>query len=240
MNTGELENIWSQQGDYGHPKNVLSLDEIKEATLAFSSEHISSGQRTIIFDLAYKGLVLTGYLILISIGILTPVKLVVTLLIVASLSYLIFRNFVLNRGFISINDANPVIDVLEKRYDVLNQYYREFLFNTSITNPLFVFAGFQFYDLFRYGEDRFYELVNDPVIYLFLLLAFLIPYAAQSITYSRLIKEMEQILNLDIDEVEQEVTLIKLYAKRRARRVIFATAALLGSVILLILIINLL
>lgn len=240
MNTKELELIWSRQNESGFYETPLSLHEIQKTTLEFSSERVSSGQRTILFDTIYKGLVLTGSVILIFIGELTPFKLALSVLILACLLYLIYRNGVLNRLLGSINDANPIIDVLKQRYDILNRFYREFLFSSSITHPLFVFTGFQFYYFFRYGKGQFDQIISDPVTYVFLTLAFLIPFVTQRVTYSQLINEMEQILSIEIEEVEQELKVIEFQAKRRARKVIFTTITLVGITILLILIINLL
>lgn len=238
MNTKNFESIWNQQDESKVFEDILSLDEIRETTVAFTSDRVSSGQRTILFDTIYKWLVLAGNILLISMGAFTPLRLSVSILIVACLAYLIYRNRVLDRGFELIDEANSVIDVLQQRYAMLNRFYREFLISSSVTHSLFVFTGFQFYHFLRYGESRFDQIINDPVIYAFLGVAFFIPFLAQRITYSRLIGEMKQILALEVDEVEQELKAIEIQSRNQARKVIYTTIALLGFALLFILIIR--
>lgn len=240
MNTEQLETVWDQQNDPGYLENALSLEEIQKRTDEFSTQSLTSGQRTVIFDSAYKALVLSGNIILIAIGIATPVKLTVWILVITSLAFLLYRNIQIKQLFTSINESDPVIDVLQKRYDMLNRYYREFLFSSSITHSLFVLTGFQYYNLFRYGQDRLLQIMNDPVMYLFLLVAFFIPFITQRITYARLMDEMEQVVKLDIDEVEQQLKIIELQSKRRARKVVYATVSLIGLALLILFILKLL
>ncbi|NGP76855.1 hypothetical protein G3570_09440 [Balneolaceae bacterium YR4-1] len=240
MNTEQLESVWDQQNDPGYLENALSLKEIQKRTNEFSTQSLTSGQRTVILDSAYKALVLSGNIILIAIGIATPVKLTVWILVITSLAFLLYRNIQIKQLFTSINESDPVIDVLQKRYDMLNRYYREFLFSSSITHSLFVLTGFQYYNLFRYGQDRLLQIMNDPVMYLFLLVAFFIPFITQRITYARLMDEMEQVVKLDIDEVEQQLKIIELQSKRRARKVVYATVSLIGIALLILFIIKLL
>lgn len=233
MNIEELENIWSRQESTAH-KNEFSLDEIEEATLKFSSEPISSGKRMIRFDSIFKGIVMAAYLLLIPLGSITPVRISVIVLILLCLSYLMYRNYKLKYCFASINEAKPIIEVLQQRYDGLKRYYSEFIFSFSITNFFLVFAGFQFYLFFRYGEDRFYQLVQDPVIFLFLVAAFLIPFVAYKVLYAGLVNEMERLLDLQIDEVDQQLNIIELQAKRRNRKVILATLTMIGLALFII------
>lgn len=238
MNTNDIESIWSQQDESTEFEDILTLEEVRETTVAFTSDRVSSGQRTIRFDTIYKGLVLAGNILLISMGAFTVLRLSVSVLIVACLAYLMKRNRVLDRGFELIDEAYSVIDVLQQRYAMLNRFYREFLISSSVTHALFVFTGFQFYHFFRYGEGQFDHIISDPVIYAFLGLAFIIPFMAQRITYSRLIGEMKQILALEVNEVEQELKAIEIQSRNQARKVIYTTIALLGIALLIILIIR--
>ena len=233
MNTTDLEMLWKSQEEPGRNPSSMSMEEIRQATMQFSSENISASQRLVIFDMLYKIAVLAGYAVLLFLGETGIGKLIFTATAMLCLVYLVVRNRSLGKRLQSINEAEPVLTVLQKRYDALLVFYPEFFFNSAITNPLFVFAGFQFYHFFRYGEDRFHALLTDPVTYIFLFLAFIIPYIAQKVNYGWVIGEMENILDLEINELEQELRVIKIQAAKRRRRVIFSIITLLGLGLLL-------
>jgi hypothetical protein len=238
MSTIDFEITWRNQNVTDAEQASLSLEEIKETTLNFSSENISSGRRLVIFDSLYKSVVLTGYLFLLLMGTLTSAKVIFTVSVAFCFIFIMFRNRTLYKQLLSIDETGPVIPVFKKRYDALQVFYPEFFFNSSLTSPLFVFAGFQFYHLLRYREDGFFQLLSDPVTYVFLILAFIIPYIAQRMNYSEVQEEMESILDLDFRELEDKLEVIRIRTKRRRRRIIFMILALLGSALLLTLLIS--
>lgn len=230
MSSIDIEMIWNQQVDLDQQ---LKLHEIRETTESFSSEQISASRKTVLFDTSYKSVVLIGYIVLLALGVFSIGKLVLTSSVVASLIYLIYRNRLLSSQLHNIDESDPVISVLQQRYNAIMAFYPEYFFSSSIIHPLFVFAGFQFYHLFRYGEDRFNELLSDPVTYLFLLMAFVIPYVTIKMVYSWIIQGMEKLLDPEITESEQEMTIIKLKATERRRNVITGILAFLGLALFL-------
>ncbi len=232
MSSTNFEMIWKNQLD-DLSDHQMSLEEIRETTLSFSSDDISGSQKLVNFDTAYKGFVLTGYISLIFIGTLSFAKLLLTTVIITILICLIYRNRSLSQRLTSINESEPVMEVLRKRYDAIIAFYPEYFFNSSFTSPLFLFAGFQFYHLLRYGEDRFTELIADPVIYIFLILAFIIPYFAFKKTYSEIIQQMNKLLNPEINEIEQEINVIKIRTSRSRWKVISGILVALGLTLML-------
>jgi len=233
MSAKDIEHIWNDQDASNDENGSVSLNQIRETTVRFSAENILSGRKLIIFDTVYKSLVLAGYIILLVIGTVSTAKVIFTASMILCLAYLIYRNRKLYADITDINESEPVMSVLKKRYDALLVFYPEYFYNSSITNPLFVFAGFQFYHIFRYGEDGFSTLLSDPVTYIFLGLAFIITYIAQKVSYKWMIDEMENILDMDHTELEEELRIIRIETQRRRRRIIFIFTSLLGLALLI-------
>jgi len=233
MSGKNIEQIWEDQSGKEKKPETMSEDEIRETTLMFSSRNVSSSRRLIWFDSIYKIVLIGAYLTLLIIGTLSTAKVFFSVSMVFCLSYLIFRNQKLHVSLTGINESDPVISVLQKRYDAILVFYPEFFINSSVTQPLFVFAGFQFYHFFRYGEDGFYRLLSDPVTYLFLILAFVIPYVAQKMSYRWMINEMDSILDTDYSELEEKFRVTRIKAQRRRRLIIFMLISFLGLALFL-------
>lgn len=236
MSTYDIEHIWNDESGQQRRSMSLSEEEIREATLRFSSQNITGNRRLIQFDSIYKSAVLGAYLILLLIGPLSTAKILFTVSMILCLAYLILRNHKLHVRLTGINDSDPVISVLQKRYDALMGFYPEFFIHSAVTHPLFVFAGFRFYHFFRYGEDGFSRLLSDPVTYLFLILAFIIPYAAQKLSFRRMLTEMESIMDPEYNDLEEELKIIRIKTQRRRRKMIYMLMSFIGLVLLLTLI----
>ena len=234
MDDLEIQNIWNKS-NYNEEHARFSLNELRAFRAKFSGSTTSSTRWLITFDSIYKITLIIAYLTLIFLGGFTLVKAALSSLVVLLLSITTHYNKTLNAQLNAIDESKNVVSVLKSKYTFLQRFYREFLFTSSITNPIMVLAGFQFYQFFKYGEDKLIVLLHDPVTYVFLILAFLIPFIVQKINYAQELRDLKTIISIDNDDEKEEIKLIQLKRKRKTRQIVFILLLLIGLAALLIL-----
>lgn len=239
MSDHQFEKIWSEQSNTLTENVTISLNELQEKTLRYSSENLSASKKLIVFDTIYKLVVFIGYVILLLIGTASIEQALFTATISVVFLLLLIRNRTLHSQLLEVNESGPVLSVLNNRYKAVLVFYPEFYFNSSVTNPLFVFAGFQFYHFFKYRENGFFQLISDPVTYIFLILAFTIPYLVQKYSYKTMVKDMETIIDLDVDEQQQHLELIRQKVQKKRRKIVFTILMALGTTLMFILLMRL-
>ena len=235
MSRPEIEQIWHNDQRAVEGGNWLSVEELRAFRKNYSKKIARSNRGILLLDSIYKMIVIVAYILLLLIGKITMLKAGMTGLVVSGLSLLLFKNKLLLRSIDELDRSKDVIHVLKAQYGFLNRFYREFLFIGPVTNPFFVLAGFQFYHFFSSGQDRLPELLSDPVTYIFLVLAFVIPFIAQKITYTKELNELEQFIAIELADAVDEVSLIGLQARKRARQVLYLLLILTGSFLLFVL-----
>lgn len=239
MSDHQFEKLWSEQSNTLTKNETISLNELQEKTLRFSTENLSASKKLIVFDTIYKLVVFIGYLILLLLGTTSIEQVIFTAAISIVFLLLLIRNRTLHSQLLEVNESGAILSVLNNRYKAVLVFYPEFYFNSSVTNPLFVFAGFQFYYFFKYGKNGFFQLISDPVIYIFLILAFFIPFMVQKYSYKTTVRDMETLIDLEIDEEEQKMKLIRLNVQKKQRKIIFSVLVALGTTLMFILLMRL-
>lgn len=235
MNELEIEQIWEKQKGFDFNGRKVSLEEIQNFRTSYPSRVRTAKHRVLLFDSIYKALVIaTAWIIFLLIGEITLLNLSLTLLISIGLTVLITRNIQLKRIFESIDLSGDLISVLKEQYRFLHRFYNEFVISSAVTNPFFVLAGFQLYHFIKYRQDNLAFILTDPVTYIFLILAFAIPFVTQRKTYGTELEELENIINIEVEEVSQEVTLVRIYEKRKSRFILFLLLIVTGILLLLI------
>lgn len=226
MNKDIIDEIWQRQELPSYQR--FSIDDIKSYKENLSTGIVSSRLRLIRFDSITKTVVMTGYIALLFIGNFTILKLGLTGLVVIGGILLILRNRKLRNKINRLDTSKDVLGLLIDKYTTINQYYNEFILSYSFTNPFLVLAGFQFYQLYKYHADKLDILLTDPVIYLFLLAAFLVSYLPQRVLYTKELKELEYILDSKDDETSEKIQMIRIKQRRRLYVLVFTLIALIG------------
>ncbi|MBK8965579.1 MAG: hypothetical protein R3D58_21705 [Saprospiraceae bacterium] len=230
----ELEQIWNRQRVSDNERDWISREALRTFRKRYAMGIMLPKYRLLVFDSVYKAIVVLGYVCLFCIGELTLLKAGTTILISGAMGLLILKNFRLKKAIQNLDTSQDIIRTLKEQYRLLYRFYREFLPIGSMTNPFLVLAGFQYYHLLKYQEDGLVLLLHDPVIYIFLVLAFVVPFVVNKITYAAELKELEQLIDIGLDEVSKEIDLIRIKEKKRARRILFSLLVLIGLLTLLI------
>jgi len=230
----DIQELWDQTKRTKEENSKFSVQEIAIFRKKYSSGASLATQRLINFDTVLKLIIVMAYSALLFLGGLSLLKVSLSLISIGLLAFLAAKNFTLKSQLNTLNESLDIISVLKSKYDFLSRFYREFLLITSITNPFLVLAGFQIYLYLKTGEDRLQLLLADPVTYVFLGLAFIIPFVAYRITFNKELKSLEEIIDIDINEVNDEIRLINVKRKKKFRQIIFVILALTGLLALLI------
>jgi len=236
MDDLEIQNIWNENKGLHDSGVRYSISDIKKFREERSRQSSDSTGRLIIFDSGYKTLIAMGFLAQLFLGQPSFLKLGISVVAISFLAFLIVNNQTLKIQLNRIDESMDVTNVLKHKFKFLSRFYREFLFITSISHPLFILVGFQFYQFFKYGEDRLMTLLLDPVTYLFLTLGFIIPLGAQRIGYQQQLHELDEIMDSGLDEVNADIKMIKMRAQKRTRIIVFSILLLAGLLALLVLV----
>jgi len=227
MNDWEIQNIWNNANS--NAENVrFSLNEIKQFRKSYSNKTTILAHRLIVYDTGYKILIIAAYFCLLFLTGISWLNVGLSAALIGLLLFLVSKNYSLNSQLKRIDESGDVFGVLKLKYDFLSRFYREYIVTQSITHPLFVLAGFQFYQFFKYSEGRLKMLLTDPVTYIFLVLAFIIPFYAQRLTYAKELHDFEEILDIGFNEESDEIKIMRLKRKKKARLIIYIIVILIG------------
>lgn len=230
----ELEQIWNRQLVSDKENDWLSREALGAFRTRYAAGVMRPKHRLLVFDIIYKAIVVLGQVVLLFIGEISLFKAGITILISGGMALLMVQDFRLKSAIQSLDTPRDLISTLKEQYRFLQRFYREFLPIGSITHSFLVLVGFQFYYFFKYQEDGLVLLLQDPVTYVFLLLAFVVPFVVNKMTYTAELKELEQIIDIGLDEVSSEIDLIRIKEKNRARRILFVLLALAGLLALFV------
>jgi Ca2+/Na+ antiporter len=235
MKEDKLKEIW-QQGENDRPKYTLA--EIAAYREQKSKDTTRNLRLEVLFSTGYKSVVALGILILL---FLIPgqlnIQLIMAILLLCTLG-LIALDFRYLKKVNQINETGTIMETLQQKLRLLQTEYRQFLFWGALTNPLFILTGFFYYFLFKYGEITMESPWEDPVLYGFLLIGYLIALLAALPGYRMRIAEVRECME-DMDE--QYMASRKIVEQKKQKRRFFIVAAILvlgGILFLLILLLR--
>ncbi len=230
----DILKLWNNGENRIKSTPKYSLEEIAQYRQQQSSESSSSTNRILLFDIIYKLIVGIGIAILLFISNYDLPGVILSVSSLVLFGLLIIKNLFLRRELLNIDESGSVIEVLKQKYKFHTKYYGQFIFLNSITHPFFVFTGFQFYHLLKYEENRLFQLINDPVTYVFLIVAFIIPYISQRLVYKQQIQELKDIIHSTQDQADDIILINKTKILKRKRTIIFSLLLLIGILVMLL------
>jgi hypothetical protein len=234
----DIKKIWEKANERETPEKKYSLAEIQLLHKKKSRQVSKSSRLGILFDIILKCAVMIElFYLLIILNYQYPYQIVIGILLAATCVFVIFEI-----GFIKrlnlIQETDSVIVNLQKKLDFIKTTYRKFIFIGGLSSPLFVVSGFFLFYYFKYGEIKMGFPLEDPVLYIILLTAYLLPILGQWPIYKMQLKE----LNESIENIEDIQTAGIKYEEARKRKIktviVSSILILIGLVIFLIILLR--
>ena len=182
MSDRDLKQIWKNatvSANMSQKMDKTSMHRFRKET---SDRVFGKIKKGFIVDIVLKGLILGMiiiYMVIEKFNAASWSKDPSSMFVVSFISGFLLSAMVIS-AIISIRQFNkipvdlPVLDSLEQKLSYVKTTYRKFMFGSALTAPLFVFVGNIIYFHRKYGEINY----NDPVLFIFLFIAFIISYFA--------------------------------------------------------------
>ena len=233
MKTNDIKQIWKSFSPDDGANKRYSLNDIQVYRKKKSQQLSKTGSRAIYFDIVFKSLIAFALAYLVVFQVTESVYKPIISILISITVLLLGMNFIFLKKLKKIKGTDAIMDNLKNKLHYFETTYRNFIINSSFSNPLFVLTGFLFYFQFKYGEIRMETPWNDPVPYLFLLVAFIISFGAQWTNYKNEVRELTETIR-DLDDEKLAAIKIEEYRKRRKRNLfIYSVLLLVGILILL-------
>ena len=229
----DIKNIWRIAGEKEFETKKYSLADIQSYRTKKSKQISGSGRAGIIFDIFYKTATIFEFIyLLIFLNYQYPFQIIIICLLAAVCILIAFE-----LGFLKelnlISESDSVIENLQKKYSFLKTTYLKFIFASALSNPLFITGGFFLYFYFRYNEIIMGTPFEDPVLYLFIIISFLISLVSQWMPYKIQLKDLKESIE-DFDDTLTASVKIEEANKRRKRIIIISSVLLLAGVLILL------
>ena len=231
----DIKNIWKTANKNKTVMKKYSLADIKLYKEKKSKQLSKSSRLVILFDIAYKFLALLELsFLLIFLNYQYPFQTIIGFLL-AIICVLVFFEGRFLKKINLIKDTDSVIENLQKKLSFMKTTYRKFIFIGALSNPLFVGSSIFLFYYFKYNEIRIGTPLEDPILYLFLIAAYLISLFGQWPFYKIQIKELLE----NIEDIEDtQIASVKIEeAKKRKRNILIISSLLILIGILIFLII---
>lgn len=233
MKTNDIKQIWKSANTDETTGKRYSLSEIQDYRKKKSHQMSTSGFRAIRFDIAFKGLIAAALLFLLVFQVTQPLYHRIIVILIFVTVVLLWLNFSYIKKLKAVKETDAVMENLKIKLRYFKTTFRNFIINSSLSNPLFVLTGFFFYYQFKYHEIKMELPWHDPVPYLFLLLAFIISFGAQWTNYRSQVNELtETIEDLD-NESLASMKIAERRIKERRNLIMYTILILLGLLIFL-------
>ena len=219
MKTNDIKQIWKSANTDETTGKRYSLSEIQDYRKKKSHQMSTSGFRAIRFDIAFKGLIAAALLFLLVFQVTQPLYHRIIVILIFVTAVLLWLNFSYIKKLKAVKETDAVMKNLKIKLRYFKTTFRNFIINSSLSNPLFVLTGFFFYYQFKYHEIKMELPWNDPVMYLFLFVAFIISFGAQWGNYKNEVRELSETIR-DLDD--EKMATIKIEENRlRKKRSLF-------------------
>jgi MFS family permease len=232
----DLKKIWKTAGEDELKIKKYSLNEIQLYRTKKSKQASRTSRTGILFDIFYKIAVSAGYIyLLIILDYQFPWQIIITCLL-AALLILAAAELGFLKKLNLISESDSVIENLQKKYDFLKTTYKKFIFFSALSNPFFVTGGFFLYFYFKYGEIKMAAPFEDPVLYIFIVISFLISLAGQWPFYKIQLKDLKESIE-DLDDDKIAGLKIEEAIRRRKKIIVISSILLLTGVLFLLILI---
>lgn len=223
MKQDELKSIWKDAGEKISKSKNWDVDLHRKST----SDRISTTlRRGMAVDIVLKYIIATAAFLLLMYSNFNRSYILFTVISIVFLLSMIATAIYSKKKLEMISSDLPILENLERKLEFLRTIYKQYILSSAFTAPMFVFTGNCYYFHYKYGEMRF----NDPVILLFLVVAFLIGYFAQLPTYKLQLLEVEEAIG-DLDETKARVIEIS----RRRQKIAIIVLILMGVIVFTVL-----
>jgi len=223
-----ISDLWKKAEKNGGSHKVYSEKDINEFKMKKSIDFSKALQKSILFDIAFKGLLIIAVVTLFSL-FQSNVTMIIALIIVTGISglFMYYENLV-RKQFIDLDDySRDLQTVLKEKVNFYNQSFPKVKWMVAFTNAFFVWIGSLFYYFSKYGYYRIESLADVIVSAIMILLAFGISYVALTFQYKYYIKELKECLfNLD-----DEQTAVMVIANQQRRKILFTIGAILAVLV---------
>ena len=234
MEDDKLKNIWKKATGFPE-KSKYTLAEIASYKQKKARDTNRNIRRGILVDIGYKAVIILGLIVHL---FLQGTKDSQVFWIIGGLILLTVVLVGINLQFIrrldQLTESNSILENLQQKIAYLRTTYRPFLFLSPLSNFLFILTGFFFYYHFKYGAIQMDPPWEDPVLYGFLILGYLIGFWAALPFYRMHLRELEECLE-DLDDQFMAGLKIREHQRRKLLYyIIGATLLLVGIVVFLI------
>ena len=234
MEEFDFKSIWKSAGENKSKTKKYSLEDIQLYRKKKSKQISRSSRLGILFDIFYKCVVVIEFAIsLIIFNDQYPFQLIIGfLLAVTCILAAVELGFL--KKLRQITESVSIIENLRQKLDFIKTSYKKFIFIGAFSNPLFVIAGFFLYYYFKYNRIKMGAPFEDPVLYLFPVIAYLISLLGQWPFYKNQLRELKE----SIEDIEDsQIASVKIEEAKKRRRKLFIISSiviLIGVLILLI------
>ena len=130
------------------------MNEIQIYRKQKSYQTSKSGRLVILFDIGFKSVVIIELIyLLILLSHQEPYQIIAGLLLIFTASLILIElNFI--KRLKLIRETDSVIENLKNKLYYLKTTYKNFIFISALSSPLFVLSGFFLYYHFKYNEIR--------------------------------------------------------------------------------------
>lgn len=192
-----------------------TVEEIEQFKSKSAKDFISDLNRSILFDMILKGLLVIGILLLT--GLFQKYNLFTILLAVLGVgtSIMIANEFKIRKNLRKPEYFTAQInETLSKSIDFFHTKFPKLLIMIACSYALLVWVGSLFYAYIAYGKYKTQTTTDVFVTFLMITIAFSVSYFAHSFQYKEQIQTIEENLAM-IDDIQENSHKIEKQLKRR-------------------------
>jgi hypothetical protein len=227
----DIKGIWKSAAHNASNEKKYSLAEIQSYRTKKSKQIHRSSKAGILFDIIYKAIACVEYVyLLLVLEYQYPYQIIIPI-IIAGVCLLIAVELGFLKKLNQIDDSDSIIDNLRNQYKYLKSTYRKFILVSSLSNPVFITGAFFLYFYFKYNEIRMESPLIDPVLYIFIVISFLIPLAAQYPVYKNQLRDLKESID-DLNDGETASEIISDSENRRKIIIIISSVLIIAGILI--------
>lgn len=220
---------WKKSGLAGSTRKLYVEEDIKLFKMNKSKDFSRALNNSIVFDLAFKTIVIAGMLLLIWFYRTDLILVSTFVILIAFLVFLLIREHGIKQEFRKTDDYSLELSAtIQRKLSFYKYRFPSLRWMLALTNALLVWVGSLYYFYFKYGYYRVEDFVDILVNMLMVGIAFAITYCTATYQYRFNMHELEENL-ADLDDEASAAIHIENQKKRKQRMIIrFVILAALG------------